>query len=357
MKQTLFLIFLVLTQFGVHAQETFTLSGKVINLQGEPVPLATVFIDGSEKATTTNNDGEFKFDHLTPGTYQLVINMLGNFSVKLNVIIQKEAVALTITLKEKQIALPEVLIGDKSGRDENLKIFTKNFLGQSRNAKECKILNPEILNFTNNRKEKLLEAQSDDFLIVENKRLGYRIKYLLRQFRYNRVTMVTSYDGESIFEPLAGSEKAQMKWEENRRQVYEGSFMHYLRSVYRNATQEEGFITYMVKHDVLPLVLDPRPINIEAYVAAVDKDFIALRFKHRFYIRYDPTMEITDADLGKEKVYTQDMSKKGTSMRLFLNEAVIDRKGSYIDYRSFFLEGFWGTKRIGDQLPFEYVAN
>jgi hypothetical protein len=48
------------------------------------------------------------------------------------------------------------------------------------------------------------------------------------------------------------------------------------------------------------------------------------------------------------------MDKQGSIMTLFLENAILDKKGSYVDYRSFYIQGFWGKKRLGDQLPFEY---
>ncbi|MGV8878348.1 MAG: carboxypeptidase-like regulatory domain-containing protein [Sphingobacteriaceae bacterium] len=355
MKQILLLCLIFITQLAVNGQSTFSISGIVKNSQGVAVPLATVFIDGSEKATSTNEQGEFKFSNLKPGTYQLVVNMLSYFSVKQNVILQKEPAVLIISLTEKQIALAEVVIGDRSNRDEYLNIFMKNFLGESKNAKGCKILNTDKLYFTNREQDGILEAQSDDFLIIENKRLGYRIKYLLRQFKYNRFTTTTIYDGEVIFENLTGNEKITVQWIKNRKETYKGSFMHYLRSVYNNSTREEGFITYEVENATDPLLLNPVPLNIEAYVATIDKDFIGLSCRRRLYIRFDPAKKILNRNADKKDDFNETMAKDGSLMRLFLETAVIDHKGSYVDYRSFFIQGFWGRKRIGDQLPFEYT--
>ncbi|NNU34479.1 hypothetical protein HK413_10800 [Mucilaginibacter sp. S1162] len=48
------------------------------------------------------------------------------------------------------------------------------------------------------------------------------------------------------------------------------------------------------------------------------------------------------------------MENKGSILNLFLDKAIVDRKGSYTDYRTFLIQGNWGRRRIGDQLPFEY---
>jgi len=353
MKQITRSIFIILISTGLlKAQEPFTIKGTVFNAKKEIIEGATVFIDGSEKGTATNAKGEFIFVNIKPGTYQLIVSMVGYSSTKQNVIIQDQSASLNIQLKEKPIILRQVVIGDDSQRKDNIKIFLKNFLGESENAKKCKILNLDILDFSTVKK--ILEATSDDFLIIENKSLGYRIKYLLRNFRYNKETGVTSYDGESVFENLDGTDAEKSNWIANRKKAYEGSLMHYFRSLYRNNLKQEGFITYEVMNNIQPLKLAPTPVNMEKYINTIDSNFIQLKFKTRLFVIFNKEKAL-EADKQNEKdAITRWMGKDGSIMRLFLDNAIIDSKGSYVDFRSFFIQGFWGGKRIGDQLPFEY---
>nr|WP_198160696.1 carboxypeptidase-like regulatory domain-containing protein [Pedobacter panaciterrae] len=353
MKRITLSIFIILIHAGLlKAQESFSISGMVFNTKEEPIQGASVFIDGSEKGTATNTKGEFKFSNLRPGTYHVIVSMIGYSSTKQNVIIQNQSISLNIHLTEKLIVLREVVIGDDSQRKDNIKIFLKNFLGESASAKKCTILNLEILDFSTVKK--ILEATSDDFLIIENKSLGYRIKYLLRNFRYNRETGVTSYDGESVFENLTGTDSEKNTWNANRKKTYEGSLMHYLRALYKNRLEQDGFITYEVMNSNQPLQLAPRPINMEQYINTVDSNFIQLQFKTRLYVVYGKEKALKENNPDQKSGITTWMDKNGSIMRLFLDNAIIDSKGSYVDYRSFFIRGFWGRKRIGDQLPFEY---
>ncbi len=353
MKKITLSIFIILIQAGIlKAQQTFTISGTVKNTKEEVMQGATIFIDGSEKGTATNTKGEFKFNNIRPGTYQVIVRMVGYNSSKSNVIIQDQPASLNIQLTEKPIILRQVVIGDDSQRKENIKIFLKNFLGQSENAKKCTILNLEILDFSTNKK--ILEATSDDFLIIENKSLGYRIKYLLRNFRYNKETGVTSYDGESVFENLAGTDEEKSSWLANRNKAYQGSLMHYFRSLYKNHLKQEGFITYEVMNNIQPLKLAPTPVNMEQYINTIDSNFIQLKFKTRLFIIFDKEKALQANDPDQKSAITRWMGKDGSIIRLFLDNAIIDSKGSYVDFRSFFVQGFWGGKRIGDQLPFEY---
>lgn len=353
MKRITLSIFIILISTGLlKAQEPLTITGTVLNQKKEAIERATVFIDGSEKGTVTNAQGGFRFLNIKPGTYQVIVSMIGYNSTKQNVIIQDKAISLNIIMIEKPTVLREVVIGDDSQRKENIKIFLKNFLGESDNAKKCKILNLEILDFSTVKT--LLEATTDDFLIIENKSLGYRIKYLLRNFRYNKASKTTSYDGESVFQNLEGSDKEKNTWIANRKKAYQGSLMHFLRSLFKNTLIQEGFATHEIMNNYQPLQLASMPVNMEKYIHKVDSTFMRLKFKTRLYVVLDKKKVLRPNNPDDKSTISQWMGKNGSIVRLYLDEAIIDSKGSYVDYRSFFIQGFWGGKRIGDQLPFEY---
>ncbi|MES2454529.1 MAG: carboxypeptidase-like regulatory domain-containing protein [Bacteroidota bacterium] len=333
--------------FQLKAQDLFTISGTVSNNKGTPIEAATVFIDGSKKITATSKAGEFSFPGIAPGTYHLVVNMLGYSSVKLDVVVTDNAKALKITLSEKQIALKTVQIGD--GSKEMLKLFVKYFLGESENAKSCKILNPEVLDFSSQRS--VTEASSDEFLVIENSRLGYRIKYLLRSFKYNSANEVTIYDGECIFENMEGTEAKKLEWKANRKDAYEGSLMHYLRSLYKNQSRQEGFLTYPVENFTYPLELDPNPMSTDQIVEHVDSNFMTFAYKKRLYTLFDKK-KAAQKPKYINKSETRYVEKMGSILQL---DAPIDRQGGYANYKDILIQGFWGRKRIGDQLPLEYV--
>src|SRR5206468_7526403 len=78
-------------------------------------------------------------------------------------------------------------------------------------------------------------------LIIENKALGYNIRYQLESFSYNFNTHLFFYQGYPFFQQMNGSFSKQKKWEKRRKEVYYGSLMHFMRSVYRNILLKEGF--------------------------------------------------------------------------------------------------------------------
>ncbi|WP_448634664.1 hypothetical protein [Pedobacter panaciterrae] len=46
-----------------------------------------------------------------------------------------------------------------------------------------------------------------------------------------------------------------------------------------------------------------------------------------------------------------EMDETGSVLQL---DAQVDVRGSYAGYKNLLIQGFWGRKRIADQLPLEY---
>ncbi len=351
-KYHIYVFFLLLVHSpNVNAQAGFELSGKIYNSRQEALVGATVFLDGSEKATATNASGEFGFANLPSGTYKVVVNMLGYTPKAQQVTINDNSTTLTIELVEKVILLGEVVIGRDPGREKNLSIFLANFLGESIHARRCEIRNPEALHFSN--KQDILEAYTDEFLIIENRSLGYTIKYLLRNFRHNKATRVTSYDGECTFGELPGSDRQKAIWIANRAKVYEGSLMHFLRALHRNAARQEGFMTYEREHAEYP-VSALHPVDMESYVKPIEGNLIRLRFDSSLYVLYKKGTSHKTHRLARGLSITSLTNNSASTLQLYLDKAEIDSRGSLVDYRSFLIRGQWASKRVSEQLPFEY---
>jgi hypothetical protein len=349
----------------VFAQE-FSVSGNVTNDKGEPVKSATVFIGGSQRVMPTDDNGRFSFAKVPQGTFQLSVQMLGYAPLVRNIIIKDAALKVDLKLSPKAITLDEVKVGNNNKAwEENYNIFKTQFLGTTTNGKQCVIINPGVLDFSTRRG--VLYANADEFLIIENKRLGYRIRYMLKHFSYNKTDRVELHDGEFTFEELEGTYQMQDVWAKARLQTYLGSFRHFLRSVYANTVVENGFLARpmfgyrrlnannrMVDPD--KVTINDSPIKFDSLVSAIDTSLTSFKFK-QMLVTYDPKRAIKFA-AKKPAPNNSFMSLTNNESILVLSneQAVIDSRGSYVDFESFFITGKWGGLRIGDQLPIEYKA-
>ncbi len=97
----------------LHAQ---TLKGTVTDSTGKPLPFASVYLKGSKKGTTTNNDGRYQLE-LQPGSYTISCNYIGYSKQERTVSLERGEVRLMdFTLKENQVELDEVVV--KAGAED-----------------------------------------------------------------------------------------------------------------------------------------------------------------------------------------------------------------------------------------------
>jgi hypothetical protein len=233
----LFLPFFTRAQSGV-------ITGKVVRMDSKsPVPGASVFLSNSSFGTATAADGTFTLGGVRPGQYTLVVAIVGYQDNTQTILVGKDPIHVNIELEAKSIMLREVQISDNAKADwrRNYEQFKKEFIGTDENAKNCEVINPEILNFTYYKTQKRLEAYADEFLIVENRSLGYRVKFLVRDFKSDHLSGIISYSGQRLFEDLPGKEAQKKKWNTNRDDAYYGSAMHFYRSLYKDRLNEDGF--------------------------------------------------------------------------------------------------------------------
>ena len=240
--------FLALPTMGL-AQAVIT--GRVFSRNDHsPVADASVFISNSSIGAVTAKDGTFRLTDVKPGKYELVVTNIGFETYAQTVTVtDKNADISDVLLKPTTIALQAVVIKAENdlNRERYLNTFKEEFIGTSMLAKDCKILNPEVLDFQYDEKESKLTASSIDFLIIENIALGYRLKYLLNEFSLdakdpNKKNIF--YKGPFLFQQLQGTPAQERRWERNRLEVYRNSPMHFFRALSRDRLRQENFLVF-----------------------------------------------------------------------------------------------------------------
>ena len=226
------------------------ISGKIIDsATSKPLTDASVYIVNSTIGTKTDKNGDFSFYKLTPGDYQLLASSVGYQTRQASFTVGRGDNVVNISLNAKTIELNEVNITARGDWQRNLTLFKKDFIGTT-NAQECKILNPEILNIDFDYKTNRLTASTDDFLDIENTSLGYKLRFLVKDFWADYDTRKCHYSGSVIFEEMTGKQSDQKKWAKNRQAAYNGSFRHFLAALYMGKLDDEKFL-------VIPLLRTP----------------------------------------------------------------------------------------------------
>lgn len=225
-----------------------SLKGRLIAYDThKAISSANIFLSGTSVGTLTNEQGEFLLSNFPKGKYDLVISFTGYETLVVN--IQSGALPefLNLALKPKITELQEVVLESfaENGWKKWGVLFLENFIGTSKFSKECKLLNKEVLRFRYNKKTKILTIRATDRLTIENRALGYILRYDLVRFKYNSNTQLLEYEGYPLFENLAAKDVTEKnRWQANRLQAYQGSIMHFMRSLYGNKLLEEDFIVY-----------------------------------------------------------------------------------------------------------------
>src|SRR6185437_1419936 len=235
--------FIVLCQLPAAAQGT--VSGKVISqADKKAVSHASVFLSNATIGTETDDNGNFVLLNVRPGKYDIVVSIVGFQTYHQPITIENSPLDLgVIEVSPKPIVLKEVRIrsGNNAAWLRNFQWFKEGFLGATTLAKTCKIINPEVLNFNYKALTDTLTASTDDFLIIENNALGYRVKYLVEHFIRCDSGRKINYEGAVLFENMKGTSSQEKRWLKKRREVYEGSAMHFLRSAIADRLDDEGF--------------------------------------------------------------------------------------------------------------------
>ncbi|PWG06120.1 carboxypeptidase-like regulatory domain-containing protein [Polaribacter aquimarinus] len=217
------------------------IKGKVYDSKG-PLEGAAIYFNSTMVGTTTNSEGEFSIK-TEEGHFELIISYLGYKTIRYNLYTNEYKKPLVFALEENRYTLDEVVLKkikyDKKWK-ANLKRFYREFFGNTKLSKDCKIINPKTLFFYYNSKDNIFNAFTKAPLIIRHNGLGYSITYDLVYFSVEK-DFVKSL-GYSQFKNLQGSKHKKRTWKKNRLVTYNGSVNHFLKSILANRVKREGFV-------------------------------------------------------------------------------------------------------------------
>lgn len=221
------------------------LNGRVLSADNkQAVPSANVYISNSSIGTTTDEQGHFIIRNFPSGRYDLVVSCIGYTTQVITISSAQLPNPLTVLMQPKVNELQEVIVEpyEKNGWEKWGSFFMENFIGTSAFSRDCKLLNKDVIKFRFSKKNNSLKAIANDRLVIENKALGYVLKYDLTRFEYDFGTRIFLYQGYPLFEEMETKRKGlQKRWAENREDAYYGSIMHFMRSLFRNKLVEQHF--------------------------------------------------------------------------------------------------------------------
>ena len=374
--------------------QTMQVTGKIIDsVTQQPVPDASVFLVNTTLGTKTDADGNYSFTRIPTGPSGFIVSSIGYQAKQVDVAATGANTVLNIVLKPKTIQLKEVTISSKNDWEHNLKLFKQEFIGTNNDA-ECQIINPELLNLSFDDDRKRLIANTDDFLDIENKILGYKLRFLVKDFWADYTTGKVHYAGKVVFEEMAGSKSTTKKWVRNRALVYSGSFRHFLSVLANQELTNSGFVAKVMhrqpnpewKADSIRLAqnriarvgapstgggvvvrtfrlsvpktletLDKTPLyEPELVTAAAEPGTFKLAFKGYVYVIYKNKKVYTDTDDLYRQPEAGDYQVAALSLKDPNKPLVFTANGLLLTMEGAQYEGAWNS-RIVDLLPNDYM--
>lgn len=358
MQKLLKLLPVLLLPVFLFAQGSFRVAGKVIDASTkQPLQGASVFCQNTTIGTVTNETGEF---HLTlnNGGYELAVSFSGleTQSIRINNTMPDVA-DLTVELKPKEKNLEEIAIVAtnevKNGWEKYGKFLTDNFIGSTVNGQECTIENPQALHFFFSKKRNRLKITADTIITIQNKSLGYTIKYELDSFVHEYNGSKTIYTGFPFYEQMQGTDEEMATWKKARKTAYEGSVLEFMRSYRDSSLKKAGYKIELIddKSDRTTPILNPYDT---AYYDIVEYNKAGLFFPGKLRVVYmnekpDPAYLLANKLPANTPLQI--------SILDLADGIVVEENGYYYDQKDVLTLGYWGWEKMGAFLPYDYFPD
>jgi hypothetical protein len=346
---------------SVFSQSGYTVSGKIIEATTKlPLQGASVFAENTTIGTATNEQGYFNL-RLPNGGYSIVVTFTG-YQTETKRVTSGDAGnnEIIFEIRQKEKSLDEFVVKSTSEVADGLAkygdFFIDNFIGKTANGKQCFIKNKEALKFFYYRRAKRLKILATEPLEIVNEALGYTIKYSLDSFVHEYNTQESLYTGSPLFQEMQSQDALQIeKWNTARKTAFNGSILHFMRSMYQKKLKEEGFeIQFIVKNNeketaiLLKNFYGAMNYNLDDSSGTVDimprQREVAVIYKN------EPSVDLY---LSENKDAS---SKFQLSFLSFLPDEyiTIEQNGFYFEQKDITINGYWAWEKVADMLPYDF---
>lgn len=320
-----FFLFLIIVSFlKTNGQ---TISGRILNVQTKKaIPFSTIYYDQTFIGISADQSGIFTIKKIKNQTIPLIISAIGYYSVILKDYSDKEY--LEIALSPKTYEINEVSIKARSlerQRKRYLRIFKKEFIGTTKNAAECSVINENDITFNYNSSSDTIKAYALKPIIFENRAMGYTITYFLDKFEYSKKSNYTFFSGNFIFnKDWAEKSDSTTLYQTNRENSYYGSRTHFIRTLYSGKLLGTGF----------------RIMDSSSYNLKISKVVLINKNQQHFF----------NSALGKIFI-----DYHGRISTLYLSgDPIYFNETGYYDPKGISWSGDMSNQRMADWLPYEY---
>jgi hypothetical protein len=355
----IFIYFFVLLVISVKAQQLAIVRGRVIDAKTkEPIPFATVFLANTFIGTRATENGFYVLKNIPFGKYDLIVSSIGYnlYSKAIAIDLSEKTADVVLTYEVKVLKEVEV----KSSQSDYLrllKIFKQNFLGSTRNAAKCTISNISDVELNYNEEDKVLNAYCDQPIVIENMALGYRLYYFLQKFRLDLKQGYCTLLGVPRFETMIPENKNQLiKWAKERERAFNGSMIHFMRSLKYSCLHENNFDIYFLEQKTLnDRFPESEKINDTLYsvIHTDEHELFNRKTLKNSILKIAYHAELQEANYDNRQ--GANLLPQTSYLKIKKSNLIIHDNGYYEEPLNYHLDGYlgWSTK-IAEQMPVEY---
>jgi hypothetical protein len=340
--------------FSFQQNDATKISGTITDgLTGDPLEGVNVYLSYTTYGDATDSNGNFSFSTNLTGQYELVVSAVG-FDAKRYIITlgsEREELRIDLEMLSHSVELNEIEVkADNTEWVQNFELFEREFLGTTNIAQDASILNRWVLNFDRNEDGELI-AYADDPIKISNPSLGYNLTADLNEFVWNTSDMSGFYRVKVWFEEqIPDSEEEYQRWQSNRAQVYEGSFRHFLKSLYDDKLFRNQFeIVWQDTRERARLKkLDEEELEAALMSRNLDEELISKNIKGYHLL------EPVDVLIGRRSIRS-DVRERARLIPMLNDESfLITPEGNLADLMSVATAGYWSAMRMADMVPIDY---
>ncbi|HMK19711.1 MAG TPA: carboxypeptidase-like regulatory domain-containing protein [Chitinophagaceae bacterium] len=371
-RSVLFFLFFSFIQNSFSQQ--FYIRGRVTDIETQlPLKGASVYINNTTKGSTTNDNGDFELGPLQPGRYEVVASFVGYDALLYSAEIKSSNLRISFKVEKKEEMLREVLVLSSELRKRYLDIFKKYVIGQTIAAEHCQIKNIEEVQFASGETKDEIVAYTEKALVIENPELGYTIHFDLIEFYYNKATNGAYFFGYTRFVDWGKDEKTKKKWIRKRREAYDGSTVHFFRSLVNKNLTKEGFTVYQLlnmkkeKKDStgMNITIQKNDQGMKMATRAIEDSMIRiypdsvykiyeLRVKDGWRVMYSKNTDLKTEMMKKNFISGQPSTGTISGLRLREEPVLVNARGIILTPIRLFYDGIWGYERLANMLPEDY---
>lgn len=156
------------------------ISGKIQTENGNVIPNVNIYLDGTKTSTVSANDGSFRLDVQGQKSGNLIFQK-DNYETSIFPLNQAIGKSVKVIINPvSEIEEVTIIPYTEQAYKDFINYFLDKFIGFDR--ENVSIKNQRTLKFSYDKKNQFLKVKAPQTLIIENKNLGYSIRYNLINF-------------------------------------------------------------------------------------------------------------------------------------------------------------------------------